>query len=64
MPDDKSKRGKADRSKVSAQERYEVDHIAKKFELPRPLVANVIKQEGPSRAAVEKYLDQMKRNGR
>jgi hypothetical protein len=64
MPDDKSKRGKPDRSKVAANEPYEVNHIAKKFELPPDLVKNVIKQEGPSRAAVERYLDQMKRNGR
>src|SRR5436309_3416967 len=61
MPDDKKKIGKADRDRVSANEPYEVARIAKKFELPKPLVQNVIKQEGPMRKDVEKYLEKMKK---
>jgi hypothetical protein len=61
MSDDKKKVGKPDRERVSANEPYEVERIAKKFELPPPLVKNVIKQEGPMRADIEKYLRGMKK---
>lgn len=64
MSDDKGKRGLPDRQKVSSTERYEVDYLAKKKDLPSPLVKKIIQQEGPSRKAVERYLDQMKKNGR
>ena len=61
MADNKKKVGKPDRIRVSGTERYEVDQIAKKFELPPPLVRNVIKQEGPMRRNVESYLRGMKK---
>ena len=61
MPDNKQKVGKPDRDRVSAEERYEVDHLAKKFELPAPLVRKVVEQEGPMRRDVEKYLENMKK---
>lgn len=61
MADDKSKRGKLDRDRVSGSEPYEVDRLAKKFELPAPLVKKVIAQEGPMRRDVEKYLEKMKK---
>jgi hypothetical protein len=64
MADDKSKRGNPDRKLVSAHERYEVAAIAKKVQLPPPLVQNVIRQVGPSRARVVQKLETMKRNGR
>jgi hypothetical protein len=64
MADDKSKRGTPDRARVSAAEPYEVSYLARKFDLPPPLVRNVIQQEGPMRTAVERYLRQMKRNAR
>ena len=64
MPDDKSKRGNPDRKLVSANERYEVEYLARKVQLPEPLVKKVIQQEGPSRKAVESYLNKMKRNAR
>lgn len=35
MPDDKTKRGKQDRSKVAGGEKYEVAYVAKKFNVPR-----------------------------
>ena len=64
MADDKKKRGYQDRAKVSSTQRYDVDHLAKKTELPPQLVRKVIEQRGPSRTRVENYLNQMKRNGR
>lgn len=64
MSDDKTKRGEPDRRRVSANESYEVDYLAKKTGLPAPLVKKVIQQEGPMRSDVEKYLDRMKKNGR
>lgn len=64
MADNKKKRGAPDRSRVSAQERYEVDYLAKKVGLPPKLVENVIRDKGPMRSAVESYLQRMKRNGR
>ncbi len=63
MSDDKSKRGKPDRQRVSANEPYEVNHLARRVGLPAPLVKNVMKQEGPMRADVERYLERMKHNG-
>ena len=63
MADDKSKRGKPDRDRVSRGEPYEVDHLVKKHGLPAPLVRKVIDQEGPMRQDVERYLERIKRNG-
>jgi len=64
MADDKTKRGSPDRKLVSAQERYEVNDLAKKVQLPAPLVKKVIEQVGPSRARVVQKLETMKRNGK
>ena len=61
MSDNKKKVGKPDRARVSGTERYEVEYLAKKFELPAPLVKKVMGQEGPMRRHVEKYLDKMKK---
>jgi hypothetical protein len=61
MSDDKKKTGKPDRDRVSANEPYEVDYLAKKYQLPKPLIQNVIRQEGPMRRDVEAYLDKMKK---
>jgi hypothetical protein len=61
MSDDKKKTGKPDRNRVSSTERYEVDRLVKKFDLPEPLVKKVIVQEGPMRKDVEKYLEKMKK---
>ena len=47
---------------MSAREPYEVQRLAKKTDLPPPLVMNVIEQEGPMRRDVERYLKQMKAN--
>lgn len=62
MSDDKKKIGKPDRDRVSGNEKYEVDYLAKKHEMPPKLVKKIIVQEGPMRRDVEKYLDKMKKN--
>jgi MinD-like ATPase involved in chromosome partitioning or flagellar assembly len=64
MPDDKTKTGNPDRKLVSVTEAYEVNALVKKHELPRALVENVIKKEGPSRKKIEEYLQKMKKNRR
>jgi len=64
MPDDKTKRGSADRARVSANESYEMRDLAKKTGLPVPLVTKVTQQVGPMRQKVEQKLTQMKRNGK
>jgi hypothetical protein len=64
MADDKSKVGKPDRDRVSGNEPYEVNQVAKKHGLPAPLVKKVIKQEGPMRKDIDSYLDRMKKNGK
>jgi hypothetical protein len=64
MSDDKNKRGEPDRQRVSATEPYEVNYLARKTGLPAPLVKNIIRQEGPMRSDVERYLGRMKKNGR
>lgn len=61
MADNKKKTGKPDRDRVSANQPYEVEAIAKKFALPSPLVKKVIQQEGPMRENVENYLRGMKK---
>ena len=61
MSDDKKKTGKPDRNRVSGTEKYEVDHLARKFNFPSVLVKKIIEQEGPMRRDVEKYLEKMKK---
>ena len=61
MSDDKKQTGKPDRDRVSADEPYEVDRLANKYELPKPLIVNVIRQVGPMRRDIEVYLDRMKK---
>ena len=61
MSDNKKLVGKPDRIRVAANEPYEVNDLARKHTLPAPLVRNVIRQEGPMRTDVERYLRRMKR---
>ena len=49
MADDKSKRGGPDRSRVSAEEQYEVAYFAKKHGLSQDRARQIIQQAGPSR---------------
>jgi hypothetical protein len=62
MSDDKKKVGKPDRDRVSGNEPYEVGDLAKKHQMPAPLVKKVIEQVGPMRKDVEKKLEDMKKN--
>lgn len=62
MSDNKKKVGKPDRDRVSNKEPYEPAYLAKKHELPLPLVKKVIDQVGPMRDDVEKKLTEMKKN--
>ena len=64
MSDSKNRRGPADRIRVSAEERYEVQHLANKHGLPEPLVKKVIEQKGPMREDVEKHLEKVKRDAK
>ena len=64
MADNKSKRGNPDRSRVAASEPYEIDYLARKTGMPSALVRKIVEQVGPSRAAVEAKLEEMKDNGR
>jgi hypothetical protein len=61
MADDKTKRGKADRSKIAAGEKYEVAYAAKKAKTTPEAVKQAIKKVGNSRAKVEKALAKKKR---
>lgn len=61
MPDDKSKKGNADRKRVSTKERYEVDYEAKKTGKSAQQVKDAAKKVGPSRAKIEAELKKKKR---
>jgi hypothetical protein len=60
---DNPKKTKEDAKLVSKQ-KHEIAYLAKKHELPAPLVRNVQAQVGPSRAKVDAKLAQMKKNGK
>ncbi len=62
MSDDKSKRGKQDRSKVSSNETYELAHVAKKFGVTQADVKAVQQKVGPSREKV--YAELQKRTSK
>ena len=57
MADNKLKRGKADRSRVSASEPYEVYYVARKFGVSADTVRGVIKRVGNSRKKVYAALE-------
>ena len=59
MADSKSKRGKADRSRVSGKEPYEVYYVARKYGVSADTVRKVIKRVGNSRKKVYAALDKM-----
>ena len=54
MPDDKTKVGKPDRSRVSADQDYEVRYIAEKFGLTVDRVLELMLRVGNDRDDVEK----------
>ena len=52
MADDKSEVGKQDRSRVSAEEDYELQYIAKEAGVSVEMARELIKQYGPDRQKV------------
>ena len=53
MADNKRKRGKADRARVSASEPYEVRYFARKHRMTPAAVRKLIKKVGNSRKKLE-----------
>ena len=56
MADDKNLRDDRDRSRVSANEEYEVRHIAEKFGVSAEEVKKAIEMVGNSREKIEEHL--------
>jgi len=57
MSDDKTKKGKQDRSKVSGSENYEIQYFKDKMGVSGQAVAGAIKATGSNdRKVLEKYL--------
>jgi hypothetical protein len=56
MPDDKSKKGPQDASRVNVNESYEVEYWTKKFGVTEKQLRDAVKAIGTSAGAVEKYL--------
>jgi hypothetical protein len=56
MPDDKSKRGPQDRSRLNLTERHEVRYWVEEFGVTADLLRAAVKKVGNSADAVEKEL--------
>jgi hypothetical protein len=57
MADDKSKKGKQDRTRINMHEPYEVQYWKKKFGVPGQALAGAVRATGSSSAAkVGEYL--------
>ena len=54
MPDNKSKIGEPDRSRVAAGERYEVQHLAERTGLSTDEVRDLIEKFGNDRETLER----------
>ena len=61
MADDKSKRGKADRSRVSGSEGSEVNYFARKHGISAGEARKLIDRVGPNRERLNKAAEQLKR---
>jgi uncharacterized protein DUF3606 len=59
MPDDKTKVGKPDRSRVSADQDYEVQQFAEKHGLSPQQVRDLIARFGTSREKLEKAAKEL-----
>ncbi len=62
MADDKSQRGGPDRSRVSAEEQYEVAYFAKKHGVSQDEARRIIQQAGPSRAKADELAERSTRD--
>jgi hypothetical protein len=60
MSDDKSKRGKPDRSRVAGQEKWEVAYVARQQGVTQAKVKEAVKEVGPSRTRVIEYIKRNK----
>jgi hypothetical protein len=53
MPDNKDKKGAADRARVAAEQQYEVSYFAKKHGITPDEARRIIHLAGPSRAKAD-----------
>jgi hypothetical protein len=59
MPDNKSKRGKADRSRVAGDEGYEVKYFDNKHGITREQARGVIKKVGNNRDKLNRAAEKL-----
>jgi Protein of unknown function (DUF3606) len=64
MPDDKSKRGGADRDRVASGEPYEVAYFAKKHGLTQAQATRILKDAGTSREKADAIAEAYKKRTR
>ena len=62
MPDDKTKVGEPDRSRVSADQDYEVRHLAEKYGLSPTQIRELIARVGNDRAKLEEEAKKLRRS--
>ena len=56
MPDDRSRRGSQDRSRINMGEDYEVEYWTKTFGISKDRLAEIVKKVGDSVQAVRREL--------
>ena len=56
MPDDKTKRGKADRTRINIHESYELRDWAERFHVSTEKLKDAVTKVGPMAENVAKYL--------
>ena len=56
MPDDKTKRGPQDRSRINVNEDYELRYWTGKFQVSEQELRDAVNRAGTSAAAVERLL--------
>jgi hypothetical protein len=56
MPDDPTKKGPQDRSRISVNEKYELEYWSKRFGVSEDALRSAVKQVGNSVEAVERHL--------
>jgi hypothetical protein len=59
MPDNKIKRGKADRSRVAGNEGYEVNYFANKHGITREQARGLIKKVGNNRDKLNRAAEKL-----
>ena len=56
MPDDKTKRGPADRSRINVNEPYELDYWSKEFDLTPEQLRQLVAKHGTSVETIRQLL--------